>query len=184
MKIQKFVTSSHSTLESGRDEKGCKMGGDETRSGYVQNVPVILPNVPARTTFIELYSLFWHICANPSFEHTNVPWSTQHTWTPFHHPRKMDVDGRRHLDKRRLLTDWKRAVWSTSTKKKAVWSTSTNHFFYLVDIDGRRQRLPFSRSTAGSSFHHALEWWATQVENWIFWSALKIIICYQQLLNL
>ena len=24
--------------------------------------------------------------ANPSFEHTNAPGSSQHTWTPFHHP--------------------------------------------------------------------------------------------------
>ena len=30
------------------------IGGDETRSGYVQYVPVILPNVPART-------MFWYV---------------------------------------------------------------------------------------------------------------------------
>ena len=32
------------------------IGGNETRSGYVQFVQGIQPNVPAQTTFIDIYS--------------------------------------------------------------------------------------------------------------------------------
>ena len=35
-------------------EDPIKMGGDETRSGYVQYVQGIQPNVPARATFIDI----------------------------------------------------------------------------------------------------------------------------------
>ena len=40
------------------------LGGDYKRSGYVQYLPVILADVPARTTFIEIYNyvLDVHIC--------------------------------------------------------------------------------------------------------------------------
>ena len=31
-------------------------GGDETRSGYMQYVQGIQPNIPARTTFIYIYA--------------------------------------------------------------------------------------------------------------------------------
>ena len=34
--------------------------GDEKRSGYVQYVQFILPNVPARTTFIEIFISLKH----------------------------------------------------------------------------------------------------------------------------
>ena len=33
-----------------------KLGGDHKRSEYVQYVPVILADVPARTTFIDIYN--------------------------------------------------------------------------------------------------------------------------------
>ena len=33
------------------------LGGDETRSGYMQYVPVILADVPARTMFIDILIL-------------------------------------------------------------------------------------------------------------------------------
>ena len=40
-------------------------GGNYKRSGYVQYVTVILANIPARTTFIDMYlglfSLFWYV---------------------------------------------------------------------------------------------------------------------------
>ena len=39
--------------------KGQTKGGIETRSVYFQYIQVIQPYVPARTLFIEIYSLFW-----------------------------------------------------------------------------------------------------------------------------
>ena len=35
---------------------GLSLGGDYKRSGYMQYVPVILANIPARTTFIDIYN--------------------------------------------------------------------------------------------------------------------------------
>ena len=97
---------------------------------------------------------------------------------------KMDVD------EHRPSTGLKSAVWSTSTKKNAVaststsgrvqaalfyWSTSTILHFSTVDVDCRRRRLPFSRSTTGSPFHHAQLFdniWLTAIiafpENFVF----------------
>ena len=39
-------------------------GGDETRSGYVQYVEAILPNVPERTTFIDIYNPWTSVMEN------------------------------------------------------------------------------------------------------------------------
>ena len=43
-----------------------EMGGNHKRSGYVQNVPVILTDVPARTTFKDIYN---HALNKPRYVH-------------------------------------------------------------------------------------------------------------------
>ena len=45
------------------------------------------------------------------------------------------------------------------------WSRSTILHYSSVNLDGRRQWLPFSRSTAGSPFHHAPNFWC-QIVIW------------------
>ena len=35
-----------------------------------------------------------YMYANPSCEHTNIPGSSQHTWTPFHHPPHLRLRSR------------------------------------------------------------------------------------------
>ena len=50
-------------LENAFYSFGNIFGGNETKSGYVQFVPVILSNVPAHTTFIEKWvKVKWSVC--------------------------------------------------------------------------------------------------------------------------
>ena len=46
---------------------------NETWSGYMQYVPVILPNVPARTTFIELNRLNMPRYVHVPLNRLNIP---------------------------------------------------------------------------------------------------------------
>ena len=46
------------------------------KQGYARYIQGIQPNIPERTTFIEIYM--------------NVPGSSEHTCTPFHHPHQKD----------------------------------------------------------------------------------------------
>ena len=77
-----------------------KNGGNERKSGYVQCVKAIWPNVPEHTMFIEIYITDWtdlgtftseqtEQTEQTIYERTNVPYSLQHTWTLFHQPQKL-----------------------------------------------------------------------------------------------